>query len=242
MISTKRVTAMAEVLTCSDPTALVVNVLANTSEWKGLSPYHLRTDGAEIQRNPGGVLFENFWQGSKVYREVFPIEVYSHASKRGDPRFLYWRWQSHAVHLADDGSVNLDAWHAWRDSLWAAAKPVRYPNGFARRTECKFALLNDVERLGYIDARKRLYFAEYIRLARRTAEYARLLDAVRAGRHVCIGEIDVPAPGKRGTHNSAAAEVQMTLPYLQAMLDDESEPFGHGLCLAWALLTDAAAA
>lgn len=229
---------MSQVLTSSHPGALTVNVLANSSPWRELSPYHLRTDGAEEQKNPGGVLFENFWQGSKVYPQVFPIEVYSHYTQRGNPKALYWAWPKHATHLDESGNVILEAWHEWRDSLWAAQKPVRYPNGYEHRAECKFALLNDTERLSYIEARKRLYFVEYIRLVRKRPLYARLLEALREKRHVCIGEIDVPAPGKRGTHASDTAEVEMTLPRLQAMLEDESEPFGHGLCLAYALLTD----
>jgi len=43
-----------------------------------LSPYHLRTDGKEEHVNLGNVLFENFWQGSKVYPIVYPITVNPH--------------------------------------------------------------------------------------------------------------------------------------------------------------------
>ncbi len=99
-----------------------------------------------------------------------------------------------------------------------------------------FALLNDTERLTYVDSRKRIYVQEYARLVRATTEFDRLLQLLRDGKTLCIGEIDVPAPGKRGTHCSEHAEAPMTLPYLDAMLNDPSEPFGHGLCLALALL------
>lgn len=239
---TKRLTSMSQKLEVDDPTAVAVNIMSNSSPWRKLSPYHMKTDGVEEQRNPGGVLFENFWQGSKVYPEVFPIEVYSHYRHTGNPAQLHWAWDRRQTHYSKStGEVDLALWHSWRDSLWAAPKAVRYPNGYARRGLCVFALLNDSERLPYIESRKRIYVQEYVRLAKQTDEFARLLALLRAGKAVCLGEIDVPAPGKRGTHNSEAAEVQMTLPYLDAMLHDDSEPFGHGLCLALALLQELAA-
>ncbi len=49
------------------------------------SPYFLKTDGREENVNPGNILFENFWQGSKVFSFVFPIETYCHYTKRGNP-------------------------------------------------------------------------------------------------------------------------------------------------------------
>ena len=66
-----------------------VNVLSwhkSDTEYYELSPYHLRTDGKEEAHNSGDVIFENFWQGQKVYPWVYPIEVYCHPSKRGNPK------------------------------------------------------------------------------------------------------------------------------------------------------------
>ncbi len=100
---------MSDKLVPDDPAAVPVNVMSNTSRWRALSPYHLRTDGLEEQHNSGGVVFENFWQGSKVYPEVFPAEVYSHYRHHGNPQQLHWKWDKRQSHyLAADDTVNLD--------------------------------------------------------------------------------------------------------------------------------------
>jgi len=54
-----------------------INVLKwNNCKWKNLCPYLLKTDGEEFCHNPGGILFENFYQGCKVYDVVYENEVY----------------------------------------------------------------------------------------------------------------------------------------------------------------------
>src|SRR5437879_750169 len=63
------------------------------TEYYELSPYFLKTDGNEIIKNDGNVIFENFWQGSKVYDFIYDIEIYPHYSFKGNKKYLWWEWK-----------------------------------------------------------------------------------------------------------------------------------------------------
>ena len=55
---------------------------------------------------------------------------------------------------------------------------------------------------------------------------------------ICIYEIDVPCSTKKNSFYSKDKYYECTLEKIDKMLHDSSEPFGHGLCLAYALLED----
>lgn len=225
---------------------LPINVLSwhkKDSEYYQLSPYHLRTDGHEEGVNPGNVIFENFWQGQKVYPRVSPIEVYCHPSKQGDPRFLWYKSTRNEKHLDEQGNV-LPGYWGWKKELFECQKPVRYPVGFAGRHECCFLLLEKKdgtsERLDYLTARREVYAKEYKRLARKLPIYQKLLSSLRENPElkICISEIDVPCSTKKGQYNCQEPFFECTLASLEELLLDPSEAFGHGLCFAQALLED----
>ena len=197
----------------------IINVLKwSNSRWKTLCPYYLRTDGKEENHNPGNVLFENFYQGSKVYETVYENEVYPSVFQKGNPAYLWWKFSplnSYGDNLVDSKeddskeeedaqdstTLNYDLYYRWRDSLWSCQKPVRYPNKFHRKSRVMFSLSVSREgverRLDYITSRKELYLNEYIRLVRKTQEYKVLLRKLKKGENLQICEIDVPANGKR---------------------------------------------
>ena len=223
-----------------------VNVLSwhkKDTPYYELSPYHLKTDGNEEAVNPGGVIFENFWQGQKVYPWIYPIEIYTHYSKKGDPRFLLYQSKHNEPHLDSSGQI-LPDYYRWRNEIFGSTKALRYPNGFNHRHECKFLLLikedNTQERLDYISARKRVYCQEYKRLARKLPVYQRLLRRLRQDPNykICISEIDVPCFSKKGSYHCEDPYFECTLQNLEVLLNDPSEAYGHGLCLATALLED----
>ena len=39
-------------------------------------PYLLKTDRNEMYANPGGILFENYYQACKIYDKVYQNKVY----------------------------------------------------------------------------------------------------------------------------------------------------------------------
>ena len=97
------------------------------------------------------------------------------------------------------------------------------------------------EMLTYIEARKRLYKQEYIRLIRKLPEYQKILNMVLNGLNICIHDIDVPSPEKKGYYGSLCRPDGIFVCNkrdLDLLINDSSEAFGHGLCIAMALIED----
>ncbi len=229
---------------------IAINVLKwKDSQWKTLCPYYLTTDGNEIQKNEGGILFENFWQGSKVYKRIVSNEVYPSKYQAGNPKYLWWsyetknKWGDYI--LDDEYNIDMETYLKWRNSIWSCKNPIRYPNKIGNRKDCRFALIIDANgsqtRMDYLTFRKEVYVREYIRLVKKTREYNELLDMLKQGKKLMICEIDVPAKNKRGKYNINNAlniSEPLTLEYLEELLNDPSEAFGHGLALVMSLLRD----
>lgn len=225
-----------------------INVLKwNNSKWKALCPYFLKTDGKEENANPGNVLFENFYQSIKIYDVVYENSVYASRFHTGNPKYQWWKFEpvnpEGDVIISND-VINLDVYFPWRNSLWNCPNPIRCPNKFHRKSKVLFSLLinekGEQTRMNYITARKRIYAQEYIRLVKKLPQYAALLEKLSKG-NIMIGEIDVPAKHKKGIYGQNCDHQNiciLDLKLLEQLLEDESEPFGHGLCLAYSLLSD----
>jgi hypothetical protein len=214
-----------------------VNVLSwhkKDTPYYDLSPYELKTDGKEIVSNHGGIIFENYWQSLKIYPEVSEQEIYCHFSRKGDSRYLWYKYP-YEKHLSND--CILPEYYKWRENLWNCKKPIRYPNGFSGRSKCKFAVVND-ERLGYIDYRKKVYFTEYRRLIREKESFKKLVKKLKTGKNLVIYEIDVPALSKNGNFKEVNDDgtYECTIEKLDVLLDSPEEAFGHGLALVYELL------
>ena len=209
------------------------------SPYYQFSPYFLKTDGHEELKNDGGILFENFWQGSKVYPIVYPNDVYPHHTLRGNPKLLQWSWKSKERHLSPEGQVN-ENYFKWRQSIYACPYPIRYPNQYQYRKTCAFVLFGnsvDSERLDYIQARKRIYVQEYSRLVRQLPLYQTLLQKLQNGENISIVEIDLPCKEKTGIWHSED-NFKPTLENLNVLIEDRNNAFGHGLVLSKCLLED----
>jgi hypothetical protein len=231
-----------------------INVLKwSNSRWKSLCPYYLKTDGNEECVNPGGILFENFYQGLKVYPMITSTVVYASWRHTGNPKYLRWKYETvnttgDYLINPSDGSFNKDLYLRWRTSLWSCPNPIRYPNNIHKRGQTKFSLCIDSNgnetKMDYITARKKMYVREYIRLVKQLPEYASLLSKLKAGKNIMLCELDVPATGKKGLYGKDVIDdvicTTLTIEKLEAMMNDGSEAFGHGLCLAYALLLDTA--
>lgn len=248
MIATQRI-----VSTTDKPTSLEnyesINVLKwNGSKWKDLCPYQLKTDGKERCYNQGGILFENFYQGCKIYDIVYDNKVYASKYHKNNSNYLWWEYEPESKYgdiILNGDNINYDLYFRWRNSLWECEKPIRYPNKIFRRKKTKFALCIDdsgrEERLDYLAARKEIYVREYIRLVKELPKYNKLLDKLKNGENIMICELDVPASDKNGEYGKDCNEnniCHMSIEKLEILLNDPSEAFGHGLCLAYSLLRD----
>ena len=238
----KRVKSISEkCITPSGYTGIpVLSWRVRDTKYYHLSPYYLRTDGDEECVNPGNVVFENFWQGLKVYSRIYEYTAYSHWSRKTNP---LWKWGQEAECLDVNGNI-LPIYWEWRKSLWRCENAIRYPVGMSRRHTCKFAVLKhrdgSEERLDYLTSRKRIYNQEYKRLVKKLDIYDEIVDMLCDGKKLCIFEIDVPAIGKRGLYGKCDMDgiFRASPEKIKALLNDSSEPFGHGLALADALFED----
>ena len=209
----------------------------------------MRTDGQENNFNNGGIIFENFYQGSKVYDKVYPIKVYTSKHTQGNPKYLLWSHntigEKYDVLVDYKNQFDEKLYLRWRDDLWKCQDAIRYPNGIHRRKYTQYSICIDSNgnkiKMDYITARKELYMKEYKRLIRKTDEYKILLGMLQKGINFIISEIDVPSNGKKGNYGKDCDEndnCDMSLEKLNVLLNDPSEAFGHGLCLVHALLED----
>lgn len=219
------------------PQFTFINVLS----WKAdnphrqFSPYYLKTDGNEQNVNPGGIIFENFYQGSKVPQYAYSISVKAHYTHT-TPIWTYFIPDDRERIVYDDGTINYDGYDRWRTSIWACKNAIRYPIGRNRRKEIQFALVRD--KLGneirhdYLSTRINIYVAEYNRLV--TPFIKPLIEKLRNNQSLVICEVDVPARGKRGEFGIGCDSDNLCLidsAKINTLLTDLSEPFGHGLAL-----------
>lgn len=228
-----------------------INVLKwKNSKWKELSPYLLRTDGLEKCVNDGNVLFENYWQGVKVFDIVYENKVYASKFHVNKPEHLWWDFKPEnddgdIIYDIETKTIMYDSYYRWRNSLYSCDNPIRYPNKIHRRANTQFALYVDKngneKRLDYIKSRKQIYLKEYVRLIKKTNEYELLLNKLCNNENLLICEVDVPSYGKKGAYGldiDDNGNCHMSLEKLEILLNDGSEAFGHGLCICYALLKD----
>lgn len=219
----------------------IVNILSwhqKDTPYYELSPYYLRTEN--------NVIFENYWQASKVFEYVHDIEVYAHQSFQGNKNYLWWKYvcdngTGKEMHFDKNTNTITPEYYKWRQSLFDCNKAIRYPNSFSRRKLVLFALDDNTNRLDYIESRKKIYCYNYIKLIRSLDIYKQLLNDVRNGTSILLTEVDVPNKSKKGYYGKNLDDNNIytaNLERINELLNDPSEPFGHGLCLALALLED----
>jgi len=248
MIRTQRITTITQTPIDVDNFE-TINVLKwNNSKWKTLCPYYLKTDGNEENFNKGNVLFENFYQGSKVYDILYPMEIYPHKKSPRIKKYLRWEYKTEnrgGDIIFKDNELNYELYLDWRNKLWNCKYPIRYPNGIENRGKVLFSLCINKDgtekRMDYITARREIYMKEYMRLVKKIDEYQILLNNLMIGKNLLICEIDVPAKGKKGEYGKDCDVVNtcpISLEKLDKLLNDTTSAFGHGLCLAYSLLKD----
>jgi len=221
-----------------------VPVLTKSSKYGSLGPY--------ILKNEKGQIMENLYQAHKVYKKVPRcIQRYS----RYDSTVI-WN-HPEEIHVNDDEELTDEYW-AWRKKLSDNEYAVRYPVGFNGRHKCLYSLLKTEEKnsseydyyeqLDYIEARKKVYAPLYIEMVRKQEQYAELLDMLKKGKKLLVIEVDMPHQEdleyykeKYGVNDTFIVKdtMECTKKNIDIMLNDPKHPFGHGYCLAMALLTDA---
>lgn len=215
----------------------IVVLLKNTTEWGPLSPFELRDEHGRIM--------ENVFQGSKAYPNVPKRRIIN--KETGKIAFDH----PAETHTDQNGKPNAK-YYGWRKKVMDCPYYLRYPAGFDNRHNCLCAFaekpdgsIDENDRLDYIQSRKRIYVYEYCRLVKKEAKFQELQDRLKAGENLLIIEVDGPHQEslnyykqKYGVGNDFIESSTMLVnkDNINVMLNDPKHPFGHGYCLAMALL------
>jgi hypothetical protein len=227
------------------PGFIPIVVLTKSSAYGSLGPYCLKDENGRIM--------ENIWQFSKVYPYVPEVRVPYTAR---NPKIV-WTWQkeAHINELIDVmlpleidpmlATPNEDYWK-WRDAGMHNSEPVRYPVGRNFAKECLYSLRSRGEApLNYVEARQQIYLPIYSALVQHQDDYGLLWDRLQNGENLLIIETDGPHQESleyyRKKYDVAADFIEnetilATPKNLKIMLEDTKHAFGHGYCLAAALL------
>jgi hypothetical protein len=224
------------------------NILIHTSnKYLGgsLSPYHLKTED--------GYLLENAWQFAKVYPYVYAQKT---SFSRFKPDHIIWEHPTEK-HVGDDKKPLKEYW-SWRTKGMSTAYAIRYPNGFKARHECIYSLWptskctigeeTDIvdhngeryKKLTYIEARKAIYCAEYVKNALLTKCFKEIQELMKKGITIQIVEVDGPNVDwyKKSEISSAIRDQSLAISrsVIEYLLNDPKHPFGHGYVIAALLL------
>ena len=210
----------------------IIVMMKSHSPYGELGPYLLKNEHNQI--------LENIWQFSKVYKIVpYSRQVYSRYNNK-----VIWEHPSE-IHLNDDNTLTFE-YYNWRDKGINNEYPVRYPVGYNYRHQCLFSLSSNLStRLNYIQARKDIYLKEYLKLVVKQPTYQLLLNKLQQGENILIIEVDGPHQESmdyyKKTYNVGNDfiindTILATKDNINIMLNDPKHPFGHGYCLAIALL------
>lgn len=172
---------------------------------------------------PGALMVNTASQSAESWSRAFspfhlgPLNLYGgHVAKRMENA-----WQFAKVypdHLATDGNPGQAYWE-WAIDGWKMMRAVRYPRGKgARPAYCYW----DGEKLGYIEARLKVYFTLYRDAVRRTAAFDTLFKLART-RSIVLWDYD------------GYDHEQMGLS-LADVLHNETRPMGHAFVLKAMLL------
>lgn len=215
----------------------IVVLFKGHTEWGILGPYDLI--------NENGIIMENYWQFSKVYDDVPKIIN----TKSKHDKTIIWN-HPEEIHVKDDKLTS--AYYAWRDKGMKSKHAIRYPVGFNHRHNCKYVLaydqdgtINETNKLDYIQSREKVYVSEYCRLVKMEPKFMELVTKLNNNENLLIIEVDGPHQESLNYYKQkynvgddfiVKNTMLVSDDNIRIMLNDTKHPFGHGYCLAMALL------
>jgi hypothetical protein len=236
-------------------------VLTRSSEYGSLGPYELKDEQGRIMENLWQ--FAKFYPSVPAVSEprsrFDPTPIWTHpAEGHLEPPPL-------ASPGAPDGKERSlrpnSAYWSWRERGMNAPEAIRYPVGRRARSTCLGAILSrdtvpplgelgelaplDSWLLDYVGARRQIYLPLYCHLVRQQPQFAELQGRLAAGENLLIIEVDGPHQESLDYYHRVYgvnsdfivdSTLLVTPENIRIMLWDTKHPFGHGYCLAMALL------
>lgn len=149
------------------------------SPYKELSPFNI---GPVIYEEDGQIkqapIFENFWQGWKVYPDV------KRQNQKGKKP---WVWPAE-IHINSNGNPN-QLWKRWHNALLEHKTSVRHPNKGGKSP--LYAWWNN-QKLEVVNSRKAIYIPYLQELYRKHPSYKIILNKILNGENIIILEPDGP--------------------------------------------------
>lgn len=209
--------------------------LTQSSAYGEISPYLLKDDKNRIM--------ENLWQFSKVYEKVPATKAfYSRYNNK-----IIWQYPEE-IHVVNNNLT--DEYFNWREKGMNNEYAIRYPVGYRNKHNVLYSLAenNDgtlSEPLDYIESRKRIYVPVYCKLVKTQEKFKKLKKKLSKNENLLIIEVDGPHEDdieyymkKYNVDRSFITNntIEANEENIRIMLNDSKYPFGHGYCLAIALL------
>ena len=226
----------------SYPSFSPILVLTKSSKYGDLGPYVLKDEKGRIM--------ENYWQASKIYEEIpeskQPASYYD--------KTVIWSWpaEKHVDIDKDKDQYKIRrAYLHWRKALQYCSHPVRYPVGYEHRHKCLFAIPEDekgdlmAKKLGIPESREQIYSKTYIELVKERPLFHTLKQRLQDGENLLIIEVDGPHQESLEYYKKVYnvnenfienGTILANQENLSIMLNDPLHSYGHGYCLAAALL------
>ena len=209
--------------------------LTKSTAYGDLGPYVLKDDQ--------GVIIENRWQFSKVYADVPKTKQYY---SQWDNTVVWDHPAEHHVDEKEDEYHLLDKYWKWREKGFKNEYFVRYPVGKSNMGKCLFSLDdNSDEALDYVQARKKIYWKYYKDAVIKQPKFKKLKKMLKEGQKPLIVEVDGPRQEsldyyikkykvpKNWIENKT---IEVNEENMKILVNDTTHCFGHGFCLASALL------
>lgn len=183
----------------TDKDAVVVNTCSSGNRWeRGLSPFIIGP--CELYEYEGEHLNSLNMENAWQFSKVYE----EHVDENGEPTDEYWEW----------------ARKGWGDS-----KAHRYPAGKGRIPEYS---LWDGDRLGYIEARKKIYVPLYAEAVLKTDAFRRLKEMYEDGQNLALRDWDGYDHRAKGIDT------------LSEVLNNPNRKMGHAFVLMMLLTNDKA--
>lgn len=202
------------------------NILVHTTG--ALSPYTMKDEN--------DCIMENYWQFSKIWKKVYkikqPISQWDNSVR--------WEWQEEEHLDSSNPPKILKEYYAWQLAGFSSTKWVRYPNGFNHHKEAVGSVYRG-KIIGYIEARKKIYYRKYREIAIKTRMFKNLKARFEKGENIHIIEVDGPTKGASYPYNrvrnvNGLGTINITKKRLTALINNPDQAFGHGYCIAAMLL------
>jgi len=204
------------------------NYDATSASTQKLEGKRIRDDFSPMLIGPieGALIFENFWQYLKVYKELGHIDTKGNITKD----FLNFKKKGFGLTKGKRHPPEIKTGEFLKDPKG------NYIRDAQRKRRSKYLIpafsYYKGNTYNYIDARKYIYAPGYASIVKNSKSFKELKKRVEKGENVQIMDFDGPPDGDIEVDNVEMKSHVVTKELLKNKINDPKSPFGHGYVLA----------